>query len=129
MVSTENVSHLVLYAEDEPLLHEVARVELEDAGFGVALALTGEEAIAFVEANTVAALVTDINLGTGITGWAVARRTREVFPDLPVIYVSGASADAWTSEGVPHSIMIAKPFVPAQIVVALASLLNSSAVG
>jgi hypothetical protein len=39
--------------------------------------------------------------------------------------MSGADADAWTSQGVPHSIMLAKPFAPAQLVTAVSQLLNA----
>ncbi|CDX17352.1 Response regulator receiver (fragment) [Mesorhizobium plurifarium] len=39
--------------------------------------------------------------------------------------MSGDGAVDWASMGVPNSIMIAKPFVMQQIIVALATLLNS----
>lgn len=35
---------------------------------------------------------------------------RRAKPAMPVVYVSGDSAIHWGSEGVPNSIMIAKPF-------------------
>lgn len=73
----------------------------------------------------IVALVSDIRLGNGPTGWDVARHVRRVSPDLPVIYMSGDGAVDWASMGVPNSIMIAKPFVMQQIIVALATLLNS----
>ena len=38
--------------------------------------------------------------------------------------MSGDSADQWPSKGVPKSVMISKPFVLAQVVTALATLLN-----
>jgi hypothetical protein len=38
--------------------------------------------------------------------------------------MSGQSADAWTVKGVPNSIMLAKPFAPAQLVTAISNLLN-----
>jgi hypothetical protein len=44
---------------------------------------------------------------------------------MPVVYVSGASHGEWTSLGVPHSVIIAKPFAPIQIVVAISGLTNS----
>ena len=56
-------------------------------------------------------------------GWELACAAREQASDLPVIYVSGASGHEWASRGVPGSLMIAKPFAPAQIVVAISSLL------
>jgi hypothetical protein len=39
--------------------------------------------------------------------------------------MSGASAADWPSKGVPNSIMLEKPFAPAQLVTAVSSLLNS----
>jgi CheY-like chemotaxis protein len=72
------------------------------------------------------ALVTDINLGRGqIDGWEIARHAREIDPEFPVVYMSGDSAEAWASKGVPNSIMLAKPFAPAQLGTAVSQLLNS----
>ena len=45
------------------------------------------------------------------------------FPGLPVVYVSAASEHEWSAQGVPASVMIAKPCVSAQVVVAISSLL------
>jgi DNA-binding response OmpR family regulator len=70
--------------------------------------------------------VTDINLGSGkLDGWNVARRAREIDPEFPVVYMTGDSADEWASKGVPNSILITKPFAPAQLVTAISQLLNS----
>lgn len=54
----------------------------------------------------------------------MARRAREIDPAFPVVYMSGASAEDWASKGVPNSIMLVKPFAPAQLVNAVAQLLN-----
>jgi hypothetical protein len=40
--------------------------------------------------------------------------------------MSGKDADDWASKGVPNSIMLAKPFAPAQLVTAVSQLLNAS---
>lgn len=71
--------------------------------------------------------MTDVNLGGEIKAWDIALTARERFPTLPVIYVTGDSADEWAAHGVPDSILIDKPFVPAQIVTAIAKLLNKRA--
>lgn len=42
-----------------------------------------------------------------------------------VVYMSGDSAEDWSSKGVPNSIMLSKPFAPAQLVTAISNLLNS----
>ena len=71
------------------------------------------------------ALVTDVNLGTQLDGWEIARRARGFDRALPVVYVSGASGHQWKSNGVPDSVMIAKPFTPGQLAETLASLLKA----
>jgi DNA-binding response OmpR family regulator len=62
-------------------------------------------------------------------GWEVGRAARRIDPDFPVIYMSGVAADQWTIQGVPDSIMLQKPFAPAQLVTALSNLLNRKPVG
>jgi len=52
-------------------------------------------------------------------------RIREKEPVFPVIYVTGAPAEEWAANGVPKSILISKPVVPARLVTALSSLLNA----
>jgi CheY-like chemotaxis protein len=51
------------------------------------------------------ALVTDINLRGTMGGWEVAKRAREIDPEFPIIYMTGASADEYASRGVPNSIL------------------------
>ncbi len=75
--------------------------------------------------NKYRALITDINLNGDLVGWDVATRARELSPGLPVIYMTGAAGDQWTSRGVPQSILLTKPFAPAQVVTGVAQLLNS----
>ena len=70
------------------------------------------------------ALVTDINLVGRIDGWEVARRAREIDPAFPILYITGADADRWPSHGVPNSVLLTKPFAPAQLVTAVSQLLN-----
>jgi CheY-like chemotaxis protein len=72
------------------------------------------------------ALVTDVNLGVGkLTGWDVARRAREVTQDLAIVYMTGDSAGEWASRGVPNSILLTKPFAPAQLITAVSQLMNA----
>jgi DNA-binding response OmpR family regulator len=116
----------VLFVEDEVIIRELAAMALEAAGFDVVTAENGAAAFDALDdsADPFCAVITDVNLGVGPDGWAVARRARELNHALPVVYVTGASGHEWKSKGVPQSVMIAKPFNPAQIVVALASLLR-----
>ncbi|MER8623103.1 response regulator [Mesorhizobium sp. M1143] len=119
-------SIVVLLVEDESMILIDVEHSLVDAGFEVVSATKGADAIrAFNDdPERIEALVTDIRLGEGPTGWEVARHTRSVNPNLPVIYVSGDGADDWPALGVPNSIMITKPFVMPQIITGLSNLLN-----
>jgi hypothetical protein len=40
--------------------------------------------------------------------------------------MTGASGDQWTSHGVPDSILLRKPFAPAQLVTVVSQLLNAA---
>ncbi len=115
----------VLLVEDEPLVRMLLEATLEDAGFHAVAVEDGNQAITELEADParIQAVVSDIRLGRGPDGWEVARRARELDPKMPVLYVSGDSAFEWASRGVPRSLMVAKPFISAQIVTALAALL------
>jgi DNA-binding response OmpR family regulator len=117
--------HLVpiLYVDDELLIQEIVEAALHDAGFSVTLATTPAEALEALKSPHLRGLVTDINLADPMNGWAVARHAREAHPQMPVVYVSGLAEADWTVKGVPQSLMIAKPFAPAQIIVALSTLM------
>jgi CheY-like chemotaxis protein len=71
------------------------------------------------------ALVADIGLRGRIDGWEVARHARRIDPEFPVVYMTGQGADQWASKGVPNSILLNKPFAPAQLVTAVSQLLNT----
>ena len=58
-------------------------------------------------------------------GWEIARLVRQIDPAFPIVYMTGAAADDWASEGVPSSILLKKPLAPAQLVTAVSQLLNT----
>lgn len=119
---------LILLVEDEILIRAMVVDALEEAGFSTLVAGDAQHAVALFEENghEIRALVTDINLENDMDGWDLARAAREHASDLPVVYVSGASGNEWAARGVPNSLMITKPFAPAQVVVAISSLLVAS---
>lgn len=118
---------VILVVEDDHLIQGIVTEALTTAGFEIVVASSGEQGIELLDSSgeKFRALVTDINLGRDkLSGWEVARHAREINPDSPVVYMSGDSAEDWASQGVPHSIMLAKPFAPAQLVTAVCQLLN-----
>ncbi|TCV75934.1 response regulator [Neorhizobium sp. S3-V5DH] len=121
---------LVLLVEDQPLLLLEAEDILKQQHFQVISAVNGNEGLSELDrdATRFSAVITDVRLGDGPNGWDVARHARELVPAMPVVYVTADSADEWAANGVPESILIAKPFVPAQLVMAIATLLNQQTV-
>jgi DNA-binding response OmpR family regulator len=117
---------IILVVEDDRDVHLLIEAALNDAGFEVAVARSGEEAVTLLRGRLTAyrAVVADINLLGRINGWQVARVAREVDPEFPVVYTSGAVGDEWAIQGVPNSVMLQKPFAPAQLLTALSELLN-----
>ncbi|WP_425988404.1 response regulator [Brevundimonas sp. TWP2-3-2] len=117
----------VFVVDDEALILMTIEHALEDGGFDHKSVMSAEEAVTLFREHgqNCRALITDVNLGGELTGWDVARNAREKFPTLPVVYVTGDSAHEWAARGVPNSILVSKPFVSAQIINAVATLLNT----
>ena len=117
----------ILVVEDDQLVQATVEDALSDGGFESSLTASGEEAIGLLQGgkSQFRAVVTDIILLGKFDGWEVARTAREIDPTMPVIYMTGSHAEDWASKGVPNSIMLAKPFAPAQLVTAISNLLNT----
>ena len=118
---------VILVVEDDPSIQILVEEQLTDGGFELAIATSGEEAVTLLKGGNTKyrALVTDINLRGKMDGWEVAKFAREIDPAFPIIYMTAASADKWAANGVPSSILLTKPFAPAQLVTAVSQLLNA----
>lgn len=116
----------VCLVEDEPIILAVIETELAEAGFEVVCHSRSASALEELERDIgkFSALVTDIDLGAPPDGWQLARRARELSPNIVVVYASGRRAIDFPHEGVPNSVMLQKPFAAAQLITALASKLN-----
>ena len=109
---------VVLVIEDEFFVRSNTVRCLQDAGYDVVEAATGEEAIALCHsATSIDVVFTDINLGGGADGWDVAECFRTVRPDVPVVYTSGKSLDA--GRGVAASAFLSKPYYESDILKAV----------
>jgi DNA-binding response OmpR family regulator len=119
---------ILLLVEDDFALQSVLEIGLSEEGFEVIAVGSGTAALEELASgkSTLSAIITDIRLGKGPSGWDVGKRAREVTSGIPVIYMSGDSVHEWSANGVPESIMLQKPFVLAQLVTALTTLLNTA---
>jgi two-component system, cell cycle response regulator CpdR len=116
--SVGSLSKRLLVVEDEEQVCALMTDILGDEGFAVTCVLgdrAAYEALA-AEGRTFRALIIDIDLGKGTTGFDVARYARTLIPDLPVIFVSGIDDGSVDRFGVPGSGFVRKPFTPAELV-------------
>ena len=121
-----NESLSVLIVDDDVSIQNVVEEILSDGGFEPKAASSVEEAIALLNAHRFRAVIIDISFGKDhVKGWAVARRARAFNPALPIIYITGGNTDEWAIQGVPNSILITKPFPPAQLLTAVSQLLTT----
>jgi CheY-like chemotaxis protein len=118
----------VLVVEDDPSVSELMEEALRGLGLEPSCVGTDLEAYSILPIQPpFRALVVDVNLGQGTTGFDVARFARQVIPEIPVVYVTGAvTEDSFRAFGVPGSIFIAKPFLPGELTEALRSLVSKA---
>src|SRR5689334_21874229 len=79
----------VLVVEDDWLVMDSLKEALADEEFRVLSAPDAVTARRLMESDDVDVLFTDIDLGPGPDGLALARQARLLIPDLAVIYASG----------------------------------------
>lgn len=113
--------------EDDALICSFIENALLDGGFEACAVHSGEAAMSTFRDGREGCrvLLTDINLGGDISGWELARQIREITPGFPVADMTSASAADWKLQGVADSILIEKPFAPAQLAAAVSQLLTA----
>ncbi|MGY3610881.1 MULTISPECIES: response regulator [unclassified Bradyrhizobium] len=117
----------VLVVEDEAPICSFIEDTLSDGGFEACTARSGEAALSTFRDGREGcrALLTDVNLGDGISGWELPPNIREITPWFPVASMTGASAGDCKSQGLVGSILIEKPFAPAQLATAVSQLVDT----
>jgi len=97
---------------------------LEEEGFAVLEAGSGEAALSYLDTNgQIDLLFTDIRLGGGINGWDVGEAFRSRFPNIAVLYTSGNSLAP--SRAVERSRFFVKPYELGEIAEACRELCDN----
>jgi CheY-like chemotaxis protein len=110
----------VLVVEDEASVRRIIRLSLEFAGFTVHEAANGEEALEQIHrlGRQIDLVIADLVMPqTG--GHRLAQALERIQPSLPVLFVTGATADDIVNRGghvPPEDDVLWKPFTPEQLV-------------
>jgi CheY-like chemotaxis protein len=119
---------VVLVAEDEVLVRMMTVDVLEEAGCAVLEAANAEAALCVLHARSdVQVLVTDVEMPPGpLTGIDLARLTRERFPHMGVVIVSGKVRPS-PDELPPGARFIPKPYSAAKLTGVVQEVMTSAA--
>jgi CheY-like chemotaxis protein len=103
---------LVLVVEDDPGVADLICALLKEEGYDCKWVHSDVEAQDAILADPPPiALLLDVNLGLGSTGFDVARFGRQRHPEIPVVFISGSvNESSFKAFGVPDSHFITKPF-------------------
>lgn len=118
----------VLVVDDEDEILAMIGAALSESGHQPTLARTDVEAYRHLdlEAESYDAVIVDVNLGSGTTGFDVARYARRSDPYLPVVYVTGYGRASVGRFGVYGARVLEKPFNGEQIVALLESVVQDA---
>ena len=110
----------VLLIEDDALLRVILSDTLSAEGIEVTGLANAEDALILLGAGQVPdVLVTDINLGEGLSGFDLAELARSRHPEVEVILISGIAADPALRPLQCRERFLAKPFEPAVLAAAI----------
>jgi CheY-like chemotaxis protein len=113
----------ILLVDDDDDVRQVAAALLEEIGYEVAAAESGEAALKLLKPGEFALLITDVAM-PGMTGVQLARQVRKLAPTLPIVFASGYADVQTFGEELADEALLKKPFriadVAAHISAALA---------
>ena len=122
----------VLLVDDETLVRETLAEDLAEAGLDVTDAPDAEAALGAASAAAGEAggpprvLVTDVNLGRGMDGLALAAEVRHRWPEVGVVVMTGKPANLDGRGPDPREVCLFKPFGPPRLTAAVHRLMDQS---
>ena len=107
----------VLLVEDEAMVREMLHEDLAEAGLAVVQAATAEEGLdAVVEGARPSVLITDVNLGGGMDGVALAEEAQRRWPGICVVVMTGDERNVDRLPEALRASCLVKPFNPPRLV-------------
>lgn len=118
----------ILVVEDEPSVADALGLVLSDSGYDVTIALTGRDGIEKAVAQCFDVAITDLRL-PDISGFEVMTNILQNQPDSLIIAITAHYTADVVAESVRRGAVevLAKPFVPSDILALLQSVLTPHA--
>jgi DNA-binding response OmpR family regulator len=115
----------ILIVEDDFLIRATLAETLEDDGFEVLAAESGEQAVDIVRADSgINLLMTDLALAGGMNGQTLAAEIRGLVPNIPIIFMTGRP-DMVAGLNGPRDLIVSKPYMPSSLSAAARQLLDT----
>ena len=116
----------ILVADDDEAILELILTILRDEGYRVTSAINGDVALVILQQGLpFQLLITDIAMPGLLDGYALARKARELQPEMQIIYMTGfAGMASVRSRGAPYGQTITKPWTTQTLLAAVASVIR-----
>ena len=117
-----------MVVEDDPVIADLERLYLRQAGFGVHTESNGERALSEIKRLAPIAIVLDVGL-PGIDGITLCRRLRESGDWTPIVFVTARDEEVDRILGLELGAddYLTKPFSPRELVTRLRGILRRTA--
>jgi signal transduction histidine kinase/ActR/RegA family two-component response regulator len=124
----ETGTGVVLVVEDDAAVRATTSGMLEDLGYSVLSADTGNAALRIIQADTALDLVfSDVVMPDGMSGVELARQIGNLRPELPILLTSGHTAHRVLPEiSTGELVLLKKPFSQADLSIAIRNLMAVS---
>jgi DNA-binding response OmpR family regulator len=121
MITESGAGRCILIVDDEPLILMDFAECLVAEGYRVLEAHSGDAALNMLLAatGTIDLLVTDVNMPGELDGLALAARTRELFPDMPILIISARAVECE-----PPVEALTKPLHPRRLLAHIHSMIG-----
>lgn len=114
----------ILIVDDDAVVRTIVRRNLVNAGYRIAEAAGGEEALTCIQRQPIHLVVTDMAM-PGMDGRQLSEHLGKTFPDVPIIFMSGDARP----ERTPLGPWLSKPFTGEQLVSTVRAVLQTRSSG
>jgi DNA-binding response OmpR family regulator len=111
-----HAQHEILIIEDEPSVADALQIILEDGGYRVSIASTGQDGIEQARRGQFSLMITDVGL-TDMTGFDVISAIGQHKPGTPFIIITSSNSEEviTAARSLGTAGVLLKPFPPSEI--------------